>query len=137
MSAPAPAPKSKPSTPPTLVKLVVTVAIGFFLLLMVILSVVLLGPAGKGHGLFGTRASLVADFNLIAEIILLLGLLVGFGFALSKHVSAHQYNQTLWVFFNILLVIFIMLGSYFTQVVTGLPASLIKLHGIVATCTRC
>ena len=135
MSAPAPAPaaKSKPSTPPVLVKLVVTAAIGLFLLLMVVLSVILLGPAGKGHGLFGTRASLQADFNLIAEIVLLLGLLLGFGLALSKHVSAHQYNQTLWVFFNIILVLFIMLGSFFTQVVSGLPTQLIKLHGIVAT----
>jgi plastocyanin len=133
VSAPAPASKSKPSTPPILVKLVVTAAIGLFLLLMVILSVVLLGPLGKGHGLFGTRASLLADFNLIAEIVLLLGLLLGFGFALSKHVSAHQYNQTLWVFFNIILVLFIMLGSYFTQVVSGLPTQLVKLHGLVAT----
>ncbi len=132
MSAPAPVSKRKPSTPPTLVKLVVTAAVGLFLLLVVVLCVVLLGPVGKGHGLFGTRASLAADFNLIAEIILMLGLLLGFGFALTKHISAHQYNQTAWALFNIILVLFIMLGSFFTQVVSGLPAQLIKLHGVVA-----
>src|SRR5262249_52869928 len=102
-----------------MVKLAVTAAVGLFLLIMVILCVVLLGPAGKQHGIFGTRATLVADFNLIAEVVLMFGLLVGFGFAASHHVSAHQYNQTLWALFNIILVIFIMLGSYFNNVVTG------------------
>ena len=135
MSAPAPTPatKSKPKTPPMAVKLGVTLAAGFFLLVMVILCVILLGSTGKGPGIIGTRASLLADFNLIAEIVLLLGLTVGYVFALSKHISAHQYNQTTWVFFNIILVLFIMLGSFVTQVVSGIPASLIKLHGIVAT----
>jgi plastocyanin len=134
VSAPAPAPvsKSKPSTSPLLIKLVVTAAVGFFLLLTVILCVVLLGDVGQHPGIFGTRANLRADFNLIAEIVLLLGLLLGFGFALTKHISAHQYNQTTWALFNIILVIFIMVGSFFTQVVSGLPAQLIKLHGIVA-----
>ncbi len=133
VTAPAPTTNGKPNTPPVMVKLGVTLAVGFFLLLMVILCVILLGPTGKSHGIFGTRASLVADFNLIAEIVLLLGLIVGYGFALSRHVSAHQYNQTTWVFFNLILVIFIMLGSFATQVVSGMPASLIRLHGLVAT----
>jgi plastocyanin len=135
VSAPAPAPaaKSKPSTPPPLIKVAVAAAAGLFLLIMVVLCVILLGPAGKGHGIFGTRATLVADFNLIAEIILLLGLTLGYGFALTRHISAHQYNQTTWVFFNIVLVLFIMLGSFATQVVSGMPANLLKARTIVST----
>ena len=132
MSAPAPVSKTKPNTPPLAVKLGVTVVAGLFLLLMVILGFIMLGPAGKGHGIFGTHAPLAADVNLIAEIVLIIGLLVGFGLALSKHISAHQYNQTTWALFNIILVVFIMVES-FTQVLSGIPASLLQLHGIVAT----
>ena len=135
MSTPAPAPttKNKPTTPPIGVKLAVTAAAGLFLLLMVILSAYLAGDAGKHTGIFGTRANLVADFNLIAEIVLLVGLVAGYIFALSKHVSAHQYNQTTWVLFNIVLVIFIMIGSYATQVIPGMPANLLKARTIIST----
>jgi plastocyanin/uncharacterized membrane protein YozB (DUF420 family) len=124
-----------PSTPHVLVKLGVTAIVGFFLLI-VSLFLILVG-SGRGFatnaGIFGTRASLFADFNLIAEIVLLLGLMVGYVFAKTKHISAHQYNQTTWVLFNVVLVVFIMLVSFFRTVIIGIPANLLRAYYAVST----
>src|SRR6185295_5463487 len=124
--------------------LIVTAMAGLFMLLFVVVLLVIGYGKGfsTGTGLFGTRASLFADINLLAELLLLFGLTVGFGFALTKHVSMHQYNQTFWVFFNILLVLFIMIVSFSRQVVRGIPGSLLKayyatsfIHAVLGTIT--
>jgi plastocyanin/uncharacterized membrane protein YozB (DUF420 family) len=132
---PAPATKSRPSTPHLLVKLGVTAVVGFFLLI-VCLFLILVG-SGRGFatnaGIFGTRAGLFADFNLIAEIVLLLGLMIGYALAKTKHISAHQYNQTTWVLFNVVLVVFIMLVSFFRTVIIGIPANLLRAYYAVST----
>jgi plastocyanin len=136
VSAPANAPsapkavKAPNPTPPLIVKLAITAMAGLFLLLFIIVLLVIGYGKGfsTGTGLFGTRASLFADINLLAELLLLFGLTVGFGLALTHHVSMHQYNQTFWVIFNILLVVFIMLVSFSRQVVRGIPGSLLKAY---------
>ena len=141
--APSAAPKKAPS-PPAPLKLAIAVMVGMFLIL-ISLVLLIIGP-GKGFatgtGLFGTRASLFADINLIAELLLLFGLTVGFGLALTHHVSMHQYNQTFWVLFNIVLEVFIMLVSFTRQVVIGIPAKLLRpyyatsaVHAILGTIT--
>ena len=58
-------------------------------------------------------------------MILLLGLTVGYGLAAIGRISAHQYNQTFWALFNIVLVMFIMIVSFFRQVVPGIPEQLL------------
>ncbi len=93
------------------------------------------GPTGLAArpGIFGTRANLFSDFNLIAQIILLLGLTVGFFLARRGNITAHQYNQTTWVFVNIVLTIFIMIVAYYENVITRLPGVMSRAFGVVST----
>jgi plastocyanin/uncharacterized membrane protein YozB (DUF420 family) len=99
---------------------------------------------GGGSGFLGTRAGLFADLNLIAQIVLLLGLATGFAFARigkskadrqaqSDWISAHQYNQTGWVLFNIVLTIFIMAAVFARQVAPDIPDNLREAYGAVST----
>lgn len=91
------------------------------------------GPTGIAarSGIFGTRANLFSDINLIAQIVLLLGLSVGYFLAHRGNITAHQYNQTTWVLFNIVLTIFIMLVSFVNNVIPGLPGNLRHANGLV------
>lgn len=93
------------------------------------------GPTGIAArpGIFGTKANLFSDLNLIAQVVLLLGLCLGFVFAHRGNITAHQYNQTGWVLFNIVLTIFIMIVAYVENVVPGLPGNLGAAFGIVST----
>ena len=70
-------------------------------------------------GIFGTKAHLLSDLNLIAQVVLLLGLSLGAVFARRGNIAAHQYNQTGWVLFNIVLAIFIMVVAYYNYVIPG------------------
>ncbi len=128
---PAPA---KPQGPPAALKIAVAAVIGLVLIgLTLFLIVGYLFKLAVVPGFLGTRAGMFADINLVLQFILLLGLTVGYGLARAGKISAHQYNQTFWVLFNIVLVMFIMIGSYFTQVVKGMPANLITARAITAT----
>ena len=93
------------------------------------------GPSGIAArpGIFGTKASLFSDLNLIAQVVLLIGLSLGMVLARRGHLTAHQYNQTGWVLFNIVLTIFIMLVAYYEYVIPGLPGVLSQAFGIVST----
>ena len=93
------------------------------------------GPAGlaKRPGILGTQANLFSDLNLIAQIILLVGLSLGAVLARRGNITAHQYNQTAWVLFNIVLTIFIMSAAYSANVLPGLPGNLNQAFALVST----
>jgi len=143
-----PAPKSAPKTPagpPPSVKIAVAVMVGLMLIglsLFLILGRSATPSLATQKGFLGTRGTLFADINLIAEIILLVGLMVGYGLARGGNIPAHQYNQTAWVLFNIVLVMFIMTVSYGRQVAPGVPAKLLQayygvsaLHSVLGSLT--
>jgi uncharacterized membrane protein YozB (DUF420 family) len=75
----------------------------------------------------------LSDLNLIAQVVLLLGLSLGAVLARQGNIAAHQYNQTGWVLFNIVLTIFVMLVAYYQYVIPGLPGNLSQAYSIVAT----
>ncbi|OGO12852.1 MAG: hypothetical protein A2Z66_05390 [Chloroflexi bacterium RBG_13_66_10] len=72
-------------------------------------------------GFLGTGASLLADLNLLAALLILGGLLIGFAAARSKSVAAHQYIQTAMVLLFLVLIVFIMEVSYWENVNPGIP----------------
>ncbi len=126
--------QSNTSGPSRKTKLTVTLC----LLIILIGSSVFLalgGPSGIAarRGIFGTKANLFSDLNLIAQIVLLLGLSLGAVFARRGHIAAHQYNQTGWVLLNIVLTIFIMIVAYYEYVIPGLPGNLSRAFGLVPT----
>ncbi len=128
------APK-KSDTPASSVKIAVAVIIGLLLAGTTVFILVQRNATslGGGQGLFGTRAGLFADVNLVAEVILLIGLTVGYGLARGKNIPAHQYNQTAWVLFNIVLTVFIMATVFNVQVRPGLPDNLRDAYGLTST----
>jgi plastocyanin len=125
---------TKPQGPHLAVKLLVAAVIGFVLLCVSAFLVYgFIARISGQPGFLGTRASLFADLNLVAEIFLLFGLTLGFVFAKLGRISLHQYNQTAWALLNIVLTVFIMLVAFARQVVPGIPASLLQAYGIVST----
>ncbi len=126
MSASMPRPK-KPGAPPANVKWLVAIIIGVLVVGSAV-AIVAVRAAGlaTAPGFFGARAGLLADINFSLEIVLLLGLTFGFMLARRGSISAHQYNQTAWVLFNIVLVEFIMATSFYKQVLPGIPAKLAR-----------
>ncbi len=126
--------KPIPNEPSRKLKLAVTLGL---LIILIGTSVFLAlgGPSGLATrpGIFGTKANLFSDLNLIAQIVLLLGLSIGAILAHRGHIAAHQYNQTGWVLFNIVLAIFIMMPAYYKNVVPGLPGNLSQAFDLVST----
>jgi hypothetical protein len=62
------------------------------------------------RGFFGT-GPLIADANLILEVILVAGITYGFLLARRGNIDGHQINQTTWVILNLGLIVLVMAGS--------------------------
>jgi uncharacterized membrane protein YozB (DUF420 family) len=117
-------------------KLKITLAVLLILFLLATSAFLALdrssGIAGR-PGLFGTRANLFSDVNLIAQLVLLIGLSAGAVFARRGNISTHQYNQTTWVLINIILTIFIMILSFSENILPGIPANLLQVQAAIST----
>lgn len=84
---------------------------------------------------------LIADVNLVLEILLVLGLTAGFFLARKGNIEAHRCNQTIWVLVNAALVALIM-ASAMRDVKLGSVADLADarlgitwLHALIGTFT--
>ena len=75
-------------------------------------GVLALKAAGKeGAGGFLAGGTLLADLNVLLQILLVLGLTAGALLARAGNIEAHRINQTVWVLVNAALVAFIMASS--------------------------
>jgi plastocyanin len=84
----------------------------------------------------GTRTA--ADINMVAQVLLLAGLLFGFVLARRKQFRRHGNVQTAMVLLNLFLIAFAMAPSLFNYVVeggttTGTVATLMIVHGVLGT----
>ena len=116
----------------------VKITIAVVLTLALIASSVLLALGGPTRvaerpGFFGTRANLFSDINLVAQLVLLAGLSMGAILARRGNIAAHQYNQTAWVLFNVVLTIFIMGVAFFEYIAPGLPGNFSKAYVVAST----
>lgn len=88
-------------------------------------------------GFLGTFAPFYADVNLIAQIFLILGLLVGFILIRAHKSGAHQYLKTSLVLFSLVMTVFFMGGKLMMLLASGLSFSPIILvegfHGLMGT----
>jgi hypothetical protein len=89
-------------------------------------------------GFLGTFAPFFADIDLIAQLVLLIGLILALVAVRMKKTALHQYVQTAFVLFNLVLTIFIMVMQFFRIVVPGIDATVISAeiwvalaHGVV------
>src|SRR5512133_3126606 len=86
------------------------------------------------QALLGQRLS--SDINLVAQLLILAGLWVGFVFARRKQIPRHQAVQTSMVLVNSLFIVFVMFTSFYNYVIaggttTGPVANLMMIHGLV------
>ena len=74
--------------------------------------VLALRAAGKADapGFFGA-GTLLADINILLELLLVGGLTFGMMLAKSGNIAAHRINQSAWVMVNAVLVALIMIPS--------------------------
>jgi plastocyanin len=86
------------------------------------------------HALIGQRTA--SDLNLVAQLLILAGLWVGFGFARRKQIPRHQAMQTTMVLVNSFFILFVMGTSFYSYVIaggttTGTVATLMIIHGVI------
>jgi len=86
------------------------------------------------QAILGTR--LAADINLAAQIVLLIGLWIGFYFARSGQVTRHAAMQTTMVMANLFFILLVMVPSFYQYVILGgttggIVARLMLIHGLL------
>ncbi len=86
------------------------------------------------QALFGDRLS--SDINLIAQLLILIGLWIGANFARHKQIARHQNIQTTLVLLNTYFILFVMFNSFNKYVLeagvtTGPLATLMIVHGSI------
>jgi predicted neutral ceramidase superfamily lipid hydrolase len=84
--------------------------------------------------LISTRTS--ADINLIAQILMIVALWIGFYFAHTNQIPRHRNVQTAVVLVNIFLIAFVMITSFYSFIVlggstSGIVAQLMIVDGIL------
>jgi len=105
----------------------------------VVLAIKAAGKADAG-GFLGP-GPLLADVNLVLEILLVLGLTLGMRLARAGNIEAHRVNQTAWVLVNTALVAFIMVSAMASFKIASFKAladagnAITVLHGLVGTFT--
>jgi uncharacterized membrane protein YozB (DUF420 family) len=82
--------------------------------------------------LLGPRAA--ADFNLIAQLMILVGLWLGAYFARRQRIRSHQRIETSLVLVESFLILSVMVNSFYTYVIAnhvtaGVIADLMMVHG--------
>jgi hypothetical protein len=75
-----------------------------------------------------------ADFNLIAQLMVLAGLWLGAYFARLKRIRSHQRLQTSLVLVELFLILSVMVNSFYAYVIAGhvtagVVAELMMVHG--------
>ena len=126
--------KPRAGEPSRGLKLIVALSLALFLVGSSVLLVLgISSGAAARPGFLGTHAGLFSDLNLIAEVVLVLGLGVGFFLARRGKIAAHQYNQTGWALFNIVLTVFIMVMSYAKYVLPSFRENVAHPFGLVST----
>jgi plastocyanin len=86
------------------------------------------------QALLGQRLS--SDLNLVAQLLILAGLWVGFVFARRRNFRYHRRMQTSMVLANSFFIVFVMFTSFYNYVIaggttTGTVANLMMVHGLV------
>src|SRR5215831_12462172 len=93
------------------------------------------GLGAEMQSLFGTR--MTADINLVAQIVLIVGLWVGFFLARRKKFANHANVQTAIVLANLVFIFFAMGISFYDYVIKGGTGDSVArwmiVHGVLGT----
>jgi uncharacterized membrane protein YozB (DUF420 family) len=79
---------------------------------------------------------LIADVNVLAQVLMLLALWVGGYFARTKQIPKQRRVQTTVVLVNIFLILFVMMTSFYSFIIAGgttggIVAQFMMIHGLL------
>ena len=83
--------------------------------------------------LFRAGAGLKANFNLVAQLAMGVGLIAGALFARAKHYIAHGICQAAVMLLNLIMIAFVMWPSFYGRVMPALPKHLTDSYYGAAT----
>jgi uncharacterized membrane protein YozB (DUF420 family) len=75
-------------------------------------------------GFLGTHAPLLSDLTLVLTLLTALMFTVGWQLARHKHYEAHRWLQTAAASLNAVVVLAVMVNSFVTHILPGIPARL-------------
>jgi len=84
-------------------------------------------------GFLGTQAKLLSDLSLILILLTAILFTIGWQLARHKHYEAHRWVQTVTACLNALVVITVMINSYITHILPGIPGKLLQGDYAVTT----
>jgi len=94
----------------------------------------------NGAGFLGTSASFQSDLSLILVLLSAILFTIGWRLAVGKHYVAHRWVQTSAAILNGIVVLGVMVISFDTHILPGIPAKLLEgdyalttFHAIVGT----
>lgn len=77
-----------------------------------------------GPGFLGTNAPFRSDASLVLILVTAVMFTIGWRLAALKRYEAHRWVQTSAVILNTLVVLFIMVSSFLTHILPGIPGKL-------------
>jgi uncharacterized membrane protein YozB (DUF420 family) len=91
-------------------------------------------------GFLGTHAPLLSDLTLVLILLTAAMLTVGWQLARHRHYEAHRWLQTAAASLNAVVVLVVMIYSFVTHILPGIPARLLQgdygvttTHAVVGT----
>ena len=87
----------------------------------------------NGAGFLGTKAPLISDITLVLILLTAMLFTVGWRLAVHRRYKAHRWVQTCAVLLNAVMVLIVMVNSYVSYILPGIPAKLGEATYGVAT----
>ena len=94
----------------------------------------------NGPGFLGTHAPFISDLSLILILLTAIMFTIGWQLARHRHYQAHRWVQTVTAAINAIVVLCVMINSYVTHILPGIPAKLLEgdygvttVHAVVGT----
>ncbi len=79
----------------------------------------------NGPGFLGTQAPFISDLSLILISLTAIMFTIGLQLARHRHYEAHRWVQTVTAIINAMVVLGVMINSYVTHILPGIPAKLL------------
>ena len=94
----------------------------------------------NGPGFLGTHAPFISDLSLILISLTAIMLTIGWQLARHRHYMAHRWVQTAAACLNAIVVLAVMINSFVTHILPGIPGKLLEgdygvttVHAIIGT----
>jgi uncharacterized membrane protein YozB (DUF420 family) len=94
----------------------------------------------NGPGFLGTNAPFLSDLSLVLISLTAILFTIGWQLARRRHYEAHRWVQTVAAIINAIVVLGVMVNSYVTHILPGIPSKLLEgdygvttVHAIIGT----